>query len=363
MVEETSDFETSLDFQEGMEFSNGYLSPGFVTDKHRMIAEYAKGKHYVLVTDYSIADGMDLVPIIEKVVKEGGGKSALLVIAGDVIGPALSAMVLTYQKSQVPLIAVMAPEYADQRKQMLEDIAILTGGQAILAESGQKLKDVELNQLGRLRSMRVSQTHTMIVPDNPDSEEIKERCSAIKEQIEAEENEFRRDKMKTRLAKLSSGVATINVGGGSDTEIGERRERVIDAVYATKAAVSDGVVVGGGMTLWAIADRMDTLFTDDNKDTLELIKRALRKPLEILLTNSGLDLNLLKTKFKENEGIDVITGKKVDLYEEGIIDPVMVTKLAIKHSFSVAAMMITTSCLVCLEPEDNVQNMRIVNAQ
>lgn len=352
MVEQSSDFESSIDYQKGMEFSNGYLSPQFVTDPHRMIADYSGGGHYVLLTDQSIADGLLLVPIIEKIIKAGQNKKALLVIAGDVVGPALQAMVLTKLKSQVPLVAVMAPEYADRRKEMLEDIAVLTGGVVISQDQKMDLRDVKLGDLGRLRNLKVTQNKTVITPDNPDNEEIKDRCEAIKEQIEAEDNNFKKERLQFRLAKLSQSVATINVGGASETEIDEKRERVIDAIHATKAAISDGIVPGGGVALRDIARTYDKVSEIDL-----LVSKALCGPFGVILSNSGIEAG----SYEQGEGVDVITKESVNMIDKGIVDPVKVTKLAVKHAFSVAGMMLTTDSLISPEPDEGVQKIKVVN--
>lgn len=357
MVEPSADFKSNVDYQKGMEFSNGYLSPQFVTDPHRMIVDYSGGGHYVLLTDKAIADGMLLVPIIEKIIKAGQNKKALLVVAGDVVGPALQAMVLTKLKSKVPLVAVMAPEYADRRKEMLDDIAILTGGVVISQDQDMDLRDAKLSDLGRLRSLKVTQTKTIITPDKIDDDEVKERCEAIKEQIEAEDNTFRKERLQYRLAKLSQSVATINVGGASETEIDEKRERVIDAVHATKAAVADGVVPGGGVALRDIARNfaVDDSNLVPNQISL-LVSKALRRPFEVILSNSGIDAG----SYEVGEGVDVITKGKTNMFKSGIVDPVKVTKLAIQHAFSVAGMMLTTDCLISAEPDEGVQKIKVV---
>lgn len=356
MVEESADFNSSIDYQEGMEFDNGYLSPAFITDPHRMEAKYEGGEHFVLLTDYNIADGMKLVPIVEQVIKEYGNEKALLIIANDVVGSALQALTLTKIRTGAPLIAVMAPEYADRRKQMMEDLAILTGGIVISQESGKKLEDVKISDLGRARSIKVTQTHTVIVPLNPDSEEIKERCNVIKDQIDKEENPVKKESLQLRLSKLSQGVAVIKVGGSSSIEIGDKVERVRDAVYALRAAVTDGIVPGGGVALLKVYKE---LFGEVMDPVDTMIGEALMSPIKTIIKNVDGDVDL--DKLKEGEGFDMITKKIVNMYEAGIIDPAKVTKLAVRHAFSVAGTMLTTACLIADEQDDSVQKIRVVN--
>lgn len=352
MVEEEGASDSWVEIQEGMEFDNGYLSPYFVTNPDRMVAEYEDV--YILITDQIIADGMSLVPLIEKVTKEG---KPLLIIAGDVIGPAMQALILTKLKARLPVVAVVAPEYAERRKEMLEDIAVLTGGTVLAAELNKKIADVQLKDLGRAKRIKVTAGSTAIIPLFPDKEEIEERITAIKKQIETEENSFKKTRLEMRLGKLSQGVAIIRVGGASISEIKEKKERVIDAVYATKAALSEGIIAGGGVTLRDIA--LDWEVTDAIH---ELVFKALIAPYSRILTNSGMEAPILeKNTVKTNifgQGIDV-TGDKtkmVDMIKSGVIDPVKVTRLAIKHSFSVAAIMLTTDTLITDDPEDQKQH-------
>lgn len=348
MVEEEGASDSWVEIQEGMEFDNGYLSPYFVTNPDRMVAEYEDV--YILITDQIIADGMSLVPLIEKVTKEG---KPLLIIAGDVIGPAMQALILTKLKASLPVLAVIAPEYAERRKEMLEDIAVLTGGTVLAGELNKKIADVQLKDLGRAKRIKVTASSTAIIPMFPDKEEIEERVLAIKKQIETEENSFKKTRLEMRLGKLSQGVAIIRVGGASISEIKEKKERVIDAVYATKAALSEGIIAGGGVTLrdiaaeWEVTDAIDTL-----------VFKALIAPYSRILTNSGMEDPQLDQKTMKvsifGQGIDV-TGdrtKRVDMIKTGVIDPVKVTRLAIQHAFSVAAIMLTTDTLITDDPEE-----------
>lgn len=356
MVEPSTSFESVVEYTDGMEFDNGYLSPYFVTDPNRLVAEYEDS--YVLLTDMTIADGMLLVPIIEKVINEGQNKTALLIVANDVVGPALQAMVLTKMKSGVPLVAVVAPEYAERRKQMLEDIAVLTGATVFSADKKDDIKEASISDLGKA-SVRVSQTHTLITPKFPDKEEIEERAESIRQQIENEESPFLKERLKYRLAKLTQGVAVIKVGGATEQEIGEKKERVIDAVHAVKAAMSEGIIAGGGVALRDIAKELE----GEDNHVLSLIRNALESPFEQILVNSGRE-DLLKYDYDFGFGVDVVTGKTIDMIEEGIIDPVKVTRLAILHGFSVAGTMITTDVLITEEDEDEgVQKIRVVNRE
>lgn len=341
---------SSVEYQEGMEFSNGYLSPYFVTNSDRMEAVYS-GEHYVLLTDYAIADAMQLVDIIEKVIQDGGNKKALLVIADDVTGPALQALVLTKIRSGFPVVAVMAPEYADRRKEMLEDLAVLTGGVVISKDKGDNLKEVKLSQLGKLSNIKVTATHTALTPLHPDSEEIAERAAAVKEQIKVEQNEFRKGRLQERLAKLTQGVAIIQVAAPSELELKNKKERVIDAVHATKAAIAEGIVPGGGVALRDVA----TQLYKQGKTVdpiLNLIVDALEAPYDKLLKNAGIEL-ASGTGFTVGCGINVVTKKTVDMVKEGVIDPVKVTKMAITQAISVAGIALTTAAIVVNKPEED----------
>jgi len=355
MIEDSNSFESALEFQEGMEFENGFLSPYFATDPDKMIAEYKDG--YVLMTDKKISDPMEIVNIADQVIKDAN--KPLLIIADDVVGAALQSLVLTKLRINAGLVAVIAPEFGERRKEMLEDIAVLTGGNVIAKDLDKKLPDVKLGELGRFRSIKVSQTHTSITPLNPDAEEITERVNAIKTQIDAEENAFKKERLEYRLSKLSQGVAIITVGGGSASEIKEKRERVIDAVNATKAAMADGIVAGGGIALLEIAEELSR---DAKKDDLafKLVYQAITAPFRTIIENAGENpdsvlkhMAALEGTNVENRGYDIVGRKVGDMIKMGITDPVKVTKLAIRHSFSVASMMLTTDTLVTDPYEDD----------
>jgi len=348
MVEKSTGFESGLEIKNGLEFDNGYLSSFFVTNPDKMVAEYEDG--YVLLTDYTIADAMQLVGIVEQVIKDNN--KPLLIIANDVVGPALNALVLTKLKTNAKLIAVMAPEYADRRREMLQDLAVMLGGNVISSELDKKLEDVKISDLGRFSSLMVTQEKTAITPKNPDKEELEERINAIRTQIKNETNLFKKGKLEERMAKLSSRVAIINIGGASETEIDEKRERAIDAVYAVKAALSEGIVPGGGVALRDISFEL--------KGFSELVTMALQAPYATLLKNAGIEE--LNDNFENGIGCNLITGEPVEMIKEGIIDPVKVTKLAVRHAFSVAAIFLTTDHLVSddIEKDREIQKVKPV---
>lgn len=359
MVERGNGFETELNIDEGAEFENGFLSPYFVTDPDHMIADY--GDAYVLLTDQLIFDGMKLVNIITKISEEANPKP-LLIIADDVQGPALNALVKTKMKINIPLVAVKAPEYADRRKEMLEDLAVLTGGNVISSELGMKLEDVEIKDLGRLKSFRVSSTHTALTPSNIDQEEIQERINAIKKQIK-EASGFKKDRLEYRLGKLQQKVATITVGGASDSQISDKRERIIDAINATKAAILEGTIAGGGVPLLEIAQELEREFPKDadTKDQLilDVVVRALSAPFETIINNAGQKVEDAQKALGELDKdivvrtYDVVSKQAGDAFVLGLIDPVKVTKLAIKHSFAVATDLITVSTSIANPLEDD----------
>lgn len=362
MVEKGTSFNDTVTFQEGMQFDNGFLSPYFVTNPSRNTVEF--DKCYILLTDHTIADPMQLVPIIEKVTKEN---IPLVIIAADVVGPAIPTLVLTKMRTTTQLVAIMAPGFADTRREMLEDLAVLTGGRVMSRELGDEIKNVEIKDLGRARSVLVTPTTTTISPEHPDSEEIKERLASIQERIDAETNDFKKGKLQERLAKLSKGLAIIEVGGATDAEISEKKLRVEDAVHAIKAALAEGIIPGGGIALLNIAQSLfavgDSASTTDQ--TGLLVEKALRAPFETLLKNSGDDLEKVSMLIDslpdtvKNRGYDLINKKAGDMYNFGIVDPVKVTKLAVIHAFSVAATILTTDTLITDAKED-IQKVRAV---
>lgn len=347
MVESGTSTKTNLTVQEGMEFDNGWLSQYFVTNPDKMIAEYQDG--YVLLTDYTISDPMQLIPLVEKIIKEN---KPLLIIANDLVGPALHATVTQKLRLGTPIVAVMAPEYADIRKMMLDDLAVLTGGEVISSDLKHELREVEINQLGRFKNLKVTAGKTTITPLYPDSEEIKERAKVIKDQIDGEKDEFRKTRLLNRLGKLSGSVAVIEAGGSTETEINDMKERIDDAVHALKAALKEGIIAGGGVALRDIAVELKPI---GDKQIFELIQKVLFSPSETIINNSGIT-GLEEYSYQEGEGVNVLTNENVNMIEAGILDPVSVTKSAVKYAFSAAAMMLTVEALISDDLEEDYKN-------
>lgn len=357
MIEESSSFETTLEFREGMDFENGYLSPFFVNTPNRMTVEYEDC--YVLLTTHVISNTEAIIPLVTKLLDEKlpeKDRKPLLIIADDVRDPALAALITTKldARTNFRVVAVVAPEFADRRKEALEDLAILTGGDVISADKKDDLREVQISQLGRAKKVIVSATHTVITPSYPDSEEIAQRCEAIKGQIEVEKNEFRKKRMQERLSKFTRGVAVINVGAATKTERDEMKERAIDAVYAAKAALAEGIVPGGGVALLNLAGEVG-----DETPAGKLIYNMLRAPFLTICKNAGIE-NPDEPK-EDGWGIDVTTGKAAEMVKVGVTDPVKVTKLAVQHAVSVASMVMTTNVLIS-EIDDNkdVQKIKVV---
>ncbi len=346
-------FDSYVEHKDGMEFDNGYLSPYFVTNPHKMIVEYPDS--YVLLADKIISDPNELAPILEEIVKKDGNNMPLIVIANDVVGLALQGLVQLKLKGMLPTCAIMSPEFADRRKEMLEDLAVITGGVVLSPDKKDDLKKVTISHLGRA-SVRVTPTHTVLTPKFPDKEEIDDRAEAIREQIKREENSFRKERLEWRLSKITQGLAVIKVGGASEAEVNDKKLRIEDAVHAVRAALLEGAVVGGGMTLYKISDK----FTKD--DPVEkLVRRVLKMPFEALMSNSGLEHEKVLSEIVEPfDTYDVVLRKPVKAFESGIIDPVKVTKMGVKHAFSVAGMFLTTDVVICDEPDKDIQKMRII---
>jgi chaperonin GroEL len=360
MVEDSAGYESSLSTHEGMEFENGYLSAFFQTNPDKEICEYQDG--YVLLTDYTISDAMQLVPIVEKVIKDNN--KPLLIIANDVVGVALKALIQTKVRLSAKLVAVVAPEFADRRIEMLKDIAILTGGILVSKDLGKQLVDVELSDLGRFSSIKVSATHTAISPKDPDAEEIEQRVNAIKDQLRETTNDFKKQRLEYRLGRLSQKVAIINIGGVTNSDISEKRERAVDAIGAVKSAMAEGIIPGGGTTLYEIADELEEEWMEKNLegDALQasaLTLNTLRAPFETILTNAGLNvqktldlINLLPDTVK-NRGYDIVAKRAGDLMHLGVVDPVRVTRLAVYNAFHIASQLLTTESLISDDIEED----------
>jgi len=354
-VEESNTFGMDLEFTEGMQFDKGYLSPYFVTDPERM--EAVLEDPFILIANQKIGSVQDLLPVLEKVIQSG---RALLLIAEDVEGEALATLVVNKLRGTFTGIAVKAPGFGDRRKRMLEDIAILTGGEVITEEMGLKLENTQLSQLGRARKIVVTKDNTTIVDGAGDLEQIKGRINQIKAEIENTDSDFDREKLQERLAKLAGGVAVIKVGAATETEIKEKKHRVEDALSATRAALEEGIVPGGGVVLVLSIDQVQKAATDDldpdERTGVKIIARSLEEPLRQLANNAGLEGSVVVNEVKTRGGgigLNVATGEYEDMIQAGIIDPAMVTRAALQNAASIAKNILTTEVIVADKPEEN----------
>ena len=351
-VEESKTTETTLEIVEGMQFDRGYISAYMVTDTERM--EAVLDDPYILITDKKISTIQDILPLLEQIVQQG---RKLLIIAEDVEGEALATLVVNKLRGTLQCVAVKAPGFGDRRKAMLQDIAILTGGQVISEELGLDLREVKLSQLGRARQVKVQKENTIIVDGAGDPSEIKARIQSIKKQIEETTSDFDREKLQERLAKLAGGVAVIHVGAATETELKEKKLRIEDALAATKAAVEEGIVPGGGTALINAIPALDKLIeslTGDGKTGALIVRKALEEPLRQIAENAGLDGSVIVNKVKESPagvGFDALNERFVDMFEAGIVDPTKVTRTAIQNAASAAAMLLTTEAVVAEKPE------------
>jgi len=356
-VEEAKGLETTLEVVEGMQFDRGYLSPYFVTDPEKM--EAVLEDPYILVHEKKISNLRDMLPLLEEVARSG---KPLLVIAEDVEGEALATLVVNKLRGTLNACAVKAPGFGDRRKEMLKDIAILTSGQVISEELGIKLENVRLADLGRAKKVVVDKEHTTIIGGCGDSKAIEGRIKQIKAQIEKTTSDYDREKLQERLAKLVGGVAVIKVGAATETEMKEKKARVEDALNATKAAVEEGIVAGGGVALLRCQEALDELvkkLKDEGIDEDELIgvnivRKAVEEPMKQIASNAGVEGSVIveeAKKLEENKGYNAATLEFVDMFEAGIIDPTKVVRSAIQNAASVAGLMITTECGVVELPE------------
>jgi len=356
-VEEAKGIETTVEFTEGMQFDQGYISPYFVTNPDKMIAELENP--YILIHDKKISGMKDLLPILQAVVEKG---RSLLIIAEDVEGEALATLVVNKLKGTFGCVAVKAPGFGDRRKAMLEDIAILTGGRVISEEVGLKLEKAQISDLGEAKKVVVDKDNTTIVEGAGKKKDIDARISQIKLQIEETKSDYDKEKLQERLAKLAGGVAVINVGAATETEMKEKKARVEDALHATRAATEEGIVPGGGVALLRTSAVLDNLKVDDDEEAIgvKIVKKALEMPIRQIAFNSGVDGSIIVEKvLKEsdfNMGFDANDGKIKDLVKEGIIDPTKVTRTALQNAASIAALLLTTETLVTDIPEKEKHN-------
>ena len=349
-VEEAKGIETTLDVVEGMQFDKGYLSPYFVTDAEAM--EASLDDALILINEKKISSLKDLLPLLEKAAKTG---KPLLIIAEDVDGEALAALVVNKLRGTLNVAAVKAPGFGDRRKAMLEDIAILTGGKVITEDLGIKLENVELDDLGSAKRISITKDATTIVEGEAGSEAITGRVNQIRKQIEETSSDYDREKLQERLAKLAGGVAVINVGAATETEMKEKKARVEDALHATRAAVEEGIVPGGGTALIrAQADIGDLGLAGDEDTGAGIVARAVEAPLRQLAANAGLEGALIVEHVKNasgNEGYNVATGGYTDLIKDGVVDPTKVTRSALQNAASISGLLLTTECVVTDLPE------------
>jgi chaperonin GroEL len=340
-----------LEFTEGMQFDKGYISPYMVTDQDRM--EATLEDPYVLIANQKIGSVRDILPILEQVIQSG---KPLLIIAEDVEGESLATLVVNKLRGTFTGVAVKAPGFGDRRKRMLEDIAILTGGEVITEEMGLKLENTQVSQLGRARRVVVTKDTTTIVDGAGDPDGIKGRINQIKAEIESTDSDFDREKLQERLAKLSGGVAVVKVGAATETEMKEKKHRVEDALQATRAALEEGIVPGGGVALLQSAGAINLdAFEDDEKTGARIVLRALEEPLRQIAENSGLEGSVVVNdvrKAKKGQGLNAATGEIVDLVAAGVIDPAMVTRSALQNAASIAKNILTTEAIVADIPEN-----------
>jgi chaperonin GroEL len=351
-VEESKTINTELKIVEGMQFDQGYLSPYFSTDLEKMECEL--DDPYILIYEKKISNIKDMLPLLEKVAKSG---RPLLILCEDVEGEALATLVVNNMRKTLACAAVKAPGYGDRRKAMLDDIAVLTGGKAITEDLGLKLETVELTSLGRAKKVKINKDNTTIVEGAGKTDAIKGRIAQIKNQITATESSYDKEKLQERLAKLAGGVAIINVGAATETEMKEKKARVEDALHATRAAVEEGIVPGGGVALLRAIESLDGIKIkgDDEKTGVDIIRRSLESPLRQLCQNAGLEGSVIVDRLKKeksaNVGYDINQDSYVDMLESGVIDPAKVTRTALQNAASISALLLTTEALITDVPE------------
>ncbi len=353
-VEDSKTMETYVDFTEGMQFDRGYISPYFVTDAEKM--EALLSDPYILITDKKISAIKPLIPVLEKVAQTG---KTLLIISEDVDGEALTTLVLNKLKGTLNTVAVKAPGFGDRRKAMLQDIAILTGGTVISEEVGLDFENTTLDMLGRSKSAKIRKDDTLIVDGAGKADKIKERIAQIKAQIENTTSDYEKETLQERMAKLAGGVAVIKVGAATETELKEKKHRIEDALSATKAAVSEGIVAGGGVTLLKVArelEKFEKTLEGEEKIGAMIVRKALHEPISMICKNAGVEgaviINNVLGNSSKSYGYDALSDKYVDMFEAGIIDPAKVTRSALQNAASIASMLLTTEVAIVDKPEE-----------
>ncbi len=353
-VEDAKGMETELDVVEGMQFDRGYLSPYFITNPEKMVADL--DNPYILINDGKLSNLQALIPVLEAVIQSG---RPLLIIAEDVEGEALATLVVNKLRGGLKVAAVKAPGFGDRRKAMLEDIAILTGGQVISQEVGIKLEEVTLAMLGSAKKVNITKDDTTIVDGAGPADLIQARCAQIKKQIEDSTSDYDREKLEERLAKLSGGVAVIKVGGATEVEVKEKKDRIDDALHATRAAVKEGVVVGGGTALLYATKALDAVkpANDDQRVGVDIIRKALQAPLRQIVANAAEDgavvVGKLLEKYDVTIGYNAQNGEYVNMFDAGIVDPTKVVRTALEGASSIGALLITTEAMVAEKPEES----------
>jgi chaperonin GroEL len=356
-IEEAKGTETVVKVVEGMQFDRGYISPYFVTDTEKMEAVYEDP--YVLIYDKKISSMKDLLPILEKVVQTG---KALVIVSEDIDGEALATLVVNKLRGSLKIVAVKAPGFGDRRKAMLEDIAILTGGTVISEETGYKLEDADISYMGRAEKISVDKDNTTIVSGKGTREMIESRINQIKAQIESTSSDYDREKLQERLAKLAGGVAVIQVGAASEVEMKEKKDRFDDALHATRAAVEEGIIPGGGVAYIRAINALNDLVGENEDETtgIAIIKRALEEPLRQIVENCGLEGSVIVQKVKEGKGdfgFNARTEVYENLFEAGVIDPTKVARVALENAASIAGMLLTTECVISDIKEESSAQM------
>ena len=350
-VEESKGFKTDLKVVEGMQFDRGYISPYMVTDTEKM--EAILEEPYILLTDRKVGNVHEILPLLEKVVQQG---KSMLLVAEEVEGEALATLVVNKIRGTFTCVAVKAPGFGDRRKAMLEDIAVLTGGQVVSEDLGIDMKNVDIDMLGRARQIRIGKDETVIVDGYGDSESIKKRVSQIRAQIDETTSDFDREKLQERLAKLAGGVAVVEVGAATETEMKERKTRIEDALSATRAAVEEGIVAGGGVAYLNGAEALNNAkFEGDEQIGANLLRRALEDPLRFIAENAGQEGSIVVEKVRAMErdmGFNAMTGEYANMMDSGVVDPTKVVRSAIQNAASIAALFLTTEAVVADKPDE-----------